>query len=79
MMNSKDRRSHTSGVTAKCPRCGAAATVTQVQGDHCPTCGAEFALFRPWEQDAAQDYFSVLTGRKHVVTLDDGTTIIAHD
>lgn len=78
-MKSSDRRFHTSPVTANCPRCGAPATVAQVQGDHCPACGAEFALFRPWEQDAAQDYLSVLTGRKHVATLEDGTTIIAHD
>ena len=74
-----DRRPCTSGIAAKCPRCGTLVIVAQVQGDHCPGCGAEFALFRSHEQDAAQDYLSVLTGRKHVVTLEDGTTIIAHD
>ncbi|MGC8834341.1 MAG: hypothetical protein ACP5R4_09825 [Armatimonadota bacterium] len=61
-----------------CPKCGAEVCVTQVQGDRCPGCRCEFKLFRPHERDAAEDYFQVLTGVKHMVALADGALIIAH-
>ncbi|MGQ9698163.1 MAG: hypothetical protein ACUVRO_09245 [Armatimonadota bacterium] len=66
-------------VAVACPRCGAVVVVVQVQGDRCTGCGAEFALFRPGEEDAANDYLLVLTGQKDVVTLEDGTIVIVHD
>lgn len=63
-----------------CPECGAAAEVSQVQGDRCPGCGCEFKWFRAGERHAAGDYLHVLTGRKHLLALPgEQGFIIAHE
>jgi hypothetical protein len=66
-------------VRITCPRCGAAATVRQSQGDRCPGCGDEFKWFLPHEAEMARDYYAVLTGEKFLVTLPGGAGwIVAH-
>jgi hypothetical protein len=67
-------------VSFECPGCGGPCAVSQVQGDRCPGCGAEFKWFAAAEERSAQDYLSVLTGRKHLVTLPQGEGfIISHE
>lgn len=61
-----------------CPKCAAAATVSQSQGDRCPGCGFEFKWFLPHEGAPARDYFEVLTGEKYFVALPDDGWIVAH-
>lgn len=68
------------GVTFACPQCGTTAMVTQVQGDRCPGCGFEFKHFGPGEERTAEDYFVVLTRRKHSLALPEGQGfIVAHE
>ena len=63
-----------------CPRCGATARVSQVQGDRCPGCHCEFKWFGSGERQTARDYLEVLTGTKHHLALpDDRGFIVAHD
>jgi hypothetical protein len=63
-----------------CPQCGAEARVGQVQGDRCPGCGFEFKWFSAGECRTAEDYLTVLTGSKHMLTLDGGQGyIVAHE
>lgn len=69
----------TGSVTVSCPRCATEAQVSQVQGDRCPGCGAEFNRFGPGERETARDYFRVLTGRKHYLELPNGEYVVVHD
>jgi len=74
-----DRQDATDGVVFACPRCGAAARVTQVQGDRCPGCGYEFNWFQAAEAQTARDYHAVLTGEKFLLELPEGRGwIVAH-
>jgi hypothetical protein len=67
-------------VSLACPHCGAAALVTQVQGDRCPGCGFEFKWFQADEERTANDYLAILTGVTHLVALPDGQGfIVAHE
>lgn len=62
-----------------CPHCGAAAGVSQVQGDRCPGCGFEFDWFGAGEEFAARDFLDALTGEKHLVALpDESGFLVAH-
>lgn len=68
------------GVAFACPQCGTTAAVTQVQGDRCPGCGFEFKHFGPGEARTAEDYYLVLTRRKHFLELPtDQGFIVAHE
>jgi hypothetical protein len=54
--------------------------VSAVQGDRCATCGFEFKRFGPGERRAAEDYYAVLTGQKHLRALpDEDGWIVAHE
>jgi len=67
-------------IEIECPRCGAAARVSQVQGDRCPGCGSEFKRYLPGERQAALDYLAALTGEKALTELpDDAGWLIAHE
>jgi hypothetical protein len=69
-----------SSVQFTCPHCGAETVVSQVQGDRCGGCGFEFKWFAPGEERTAQDYLQVLTGQKHLLTLDAGHGwVVAHE
>jgi hypothetical protein len=51
-----------------------------VQGDRCPGCNFEFKHFGPGEERTAEDYFVVLTRRKHSLALPPGQGfIVAHE
>lgn len=69
----------TEAIHVVCPRCGGSVQVTQVQGDRCPGCQAEFKLFAPGEERTAQDYLAVLTGWKSLLPGENQTTLIAHE
>ena len=46
----------------------------------CPGCGFEFKWFAPGEEHTADDFFAILTGTKHRLTLGAGEgSIIAHE
>lgn len=63
-----------------CPNCGAETVAASVQGDRCAACGVEFKRFAPGERRTAEDYFAVLTGRKHLLELPDARGwIVAHE
>jgi endogenous inhibitor of DNA gyrase (YacG/DUF329 family) len=67
-------------VTLDCPHCGTPNTVSQVQGDRCPTCNFEFKWFQADEERTALDYLAILTGETHLVPLPDGGGyIVAHE
>ena len=67
-------------VSFPCPHCGTQATVSQVQGDRCPSCDYEFNWFGPGEERTAQDYLAALTGKKYLVPLpEQQSTIVAHE
>lgn len=75
-----DSQADIESVQFSCPHCGAASTVTQVQGDRCPGCGCEFKWFGPGEEQTARDYMGILTGEKHRLALPEGQGfIIAHE
>jgi hypothetical protein len=62
-----------------CPKCGAAVTVSQSQGERCPGCRFEFKWFLPHEAEPARDYYTVLTGEKYLFTLpNESGWIVAH-
>ena len=63
-----------------CPQCRTPNEVGQVQGDRCPGCGFEFKWFAPGEEHTADDFFAILTGTKHRLTLPPREgSIIAHE
>ncbi len=63
-----------------CPQCGTEVRVTQVQGDRCTSCRFEFKWFGSGEQRTAEDYFAVLTRRKHFLPLAGAEGyIVAHE
>lgn len=63
-----------------CPQCGSAVRVAQVQGDRCATCRFEFKWFGSGELRTAEDYFAVLTRRKHFLPLPETQGfIVAHE
>jgi len=56
-------------ITLACPKCGTPVAVSAVQGDRCPSCGAEFTWFRANERQAALDFHYTVTGEKHLVEV----------
>jgi hypothetical protein len=78
-MNPEPRPPRALTVVFPCPRCGTAATVSQVQGDRCTGCAFEFKWFQAPEVQTARDYHEVLTGEKYLLELADGRGwIVAH-
>jgi len=66
-------------VSFDCPECSQPTTVSQVQGDRCGGCGFEFKWFQADEPRTAEDYLTILTGKKHLVALGESGFIIAHE
>jgi len=67
-------------VDFRCPHCGAAARVSQVQGDRCPGCGFEFKWYGAVEQHTAEDFQAAVSGATHFLELEPGLGyIVAHE
>jgi hypothetical protein len=49
-----------------------------VQGDRCPGCSFEFALFEPGQDLVVREFYTVLTGDKYLCDLPGGGKAVVH-